>query len=158
MLLCSEASWSLEGKLVCHCNPQQTSWSSGVTKSRVRPSPAEIVFRCLTDTTLCMYWDYGSKQSAQGLGKSGDCLRNEGMMERSKTFVIPATGVSTLCSVTSITGLFLTGLQPPSYRCDRGLEGLHGEVIGDKAGTAIPAVQLRVRQQGWPHRCAHKLL
>lgn len=88
---------SLEGKLVSHCNPQQTSWSSGVTESRVKPNFVETVLNCLTGTTLYLYWDYRSKQSTQGLGKSGGCLSNEGMMEGSKTFVIPATGVSTLC-------------------------------------------------------------
>lgn len=97
MLLCSKASWPLEGKLVSHCNPQQTSWSYGVTFG-VRPNLVEMVLNCLTGTTPYMYWDYGSVQSAQGLGKLGGCLSNEGMMEESKTFVIPATGVSTLCA------------------------------------------------------------
>lgn len=81
------------------------------------------------------------------------------VLEGQKDFVIPAPRVSTLRpSFTSIMGMFLKGLQPLSYRCERALEGLHSEIIRDKAGTAIPVVQLCVRQQGWPHCCAHKLL
>lgn len=96
MLLCSKASWPLEEKLVCHCNLQQTSWSPGVTESRARPTLVEMVLNCLTGTALYVNWDYRSKQSVKGLGKFEGCLSNEGMMEGSKAFVIPATGASML--------------------------------------------------------------
>lgn len=60
-------------------------------------------------------------------------------MEVSKTFVIPTTGTSPLCPAERPFCHLcdsLLGLQPLSYRCDWALEGLHDEVITDKAGTA----------------------
>ena len=38
------------------------------------------------------------------------------------------------------------------------VQWLHRQEVGNEAGTTVPAVQLRVRNQGGSHSGAHKLL